>query len=392
MCCWRTLHSVWSAKTYPYPTFTLNYLTQPASVPTLLSTVKPRVKKDELGSPSKSERQKLQRLYTQGFAAYGSVRNLAKAAKLSPSRVREFLHSKTSYTRFTQSTRKFKRMRAFTRFKNEIWCMDLAYVDKLAKNNNGVKYSLVRQDFFDRTVDAKGTKTKHSKEAVKTFSKMITKKNRSKKIWVDRGTKFAGEFKKFCSAEGIEIYSTMNETKAAFAERTIRSLKNILYHYMEDHGYKYIHKLPEFIATMNSRNNRGIDMKPNHVKNSNFMSILHSKPLREYKKPKFGIRHRVRISKYDLPFRKGYKPQFTQEFFEIVAIATKKPPTHTIQDEQEVIRGKIHEKELIRVIWIRIHLQSSWFQTHLHSSFQTTRSVQLQISCRSKWIWTDTGR
>ena len=62
-------------------------------------------KKKELGPLSKSERKRLKRLYTQGFAAYGSVRYLAKAAKLSPSKVREFLHSKTSYTRFTQATR-----------------------------------------------------------------------------------------------------------------------------------------------------------------------------------------------------------------------------------------------------------------------------------------------
>ena len=36
----------------------------------------------------------------------------------------------------------------------------------------------------------------------------------------------------------------MSETKAAFAERTIRSLKKILYRYMEDYGYKYIYKEP----------------------------------------------------------------------------------------------------------------------------------------------------
>ena len=143
----------------------------------------------------------------------------------------------------------------------------------------------------------------------------------------------------------------MSETKAAFAERTIRSLKNILYRYMEDSGYKYLHKLPQFIATMNSRYNRSIDIKPNHVMNSDFMSILYSKPLREYKKPKFGIGDRVRISKYDLPFRKGYKPQFTQEVFEIVAIATKKPPTYTIKNEQEeFIGGKFYKKELNSVI------------------------------------------
>ena len=102
---------------------------------------------------------------------------------------------------------------------------------------------------------------------------------------------------------------------------------------------------------MNSRNNRSIDMKLNHVKNSDFMSILYSKPLREYKEPNFGIGDRVRISKYDLLFKKGYRPQFTYEIFEIVDIATIKPPTYTIRNEQEeTIRGKFYGKELTKVI------------------------------------------
>ena len=36
------------------------------------------------------------------------------------------LHSKASYTKLTLTTRNFKTMRAFARYKNEIWCMDLA--------------------------------------------------------------------------------------------------------------------------------------------------------------------------------------------------------------------------------------------------------------------------
>ena len=64
--------------------------------------------------------------------------------------------------------------------------MDLAYVDKLAKENNGVKYLLVRQDLFDRTVNAKGMKTKDSQKTLKAFSSKTTKKNRPKKIWVDK--------------------------------------------------------------------------------------------------------------------------------------------------------------------------------------------------------------
>ena len=81
------------------------------------------------------------------------------------------------------------------------------------------------------------------------------------------------------------------------------------------------------------------------------MSILYSKPLREFKEPTFKIGDRVRIARYDLLFRKGYKPQFTREVFEIVAIATKKSPTYTIKDEQgEIIQGKFYQKELIKVI------------------------------------------
>ena len=80
-------------------------------------------------------------------------------------------------------------MRAFARFKIEILCLDLAYVDELAKENNGVKY----------LVNAKGRKTKDSQETVKSLSSMITKKNRPKKIWVDNLTEFAGSIKKFCA-------------------------------------------------------------------------------------------------------------------------------------------------------------------------------------------------
>ena len=119
---------------------------------------------------------------------------------------------------------------------------------------------------------------------------------------------------------------------------------------MEDFAYKYIHELLQFISTLNSRRNNSIDMRPNTIRNCDFMSILHSKPLLEYKKPVFKTGGGVRISKHDLPFRKNYKPQFTREVFEIEAIATRKPQTYTIKDEQdEIVRGKFYPKELIKV-------------------------------------------
>ena len=189
-----------------------------------------------------------------------------KASNLSVSKVRRFLHSKLSFTKVTLATCKFKWMKAFARFRNEIWWMDLAYVDKLAKDNNGVKYLLVRQDLFDRTVEAKIMKTKDSKETVRSFLSMIRKKTSQKNLGWQRN-------RICCKAEGIQIYYTISENKAAFAERTIRSLK-ILYRYMEDNGYKYIHKLTQFVTTLITRRNCLIDLIPKNAKNSDLFSIL----------------------------------------------------------------------------------------------------------------------
>ena len=58
----------------------------------------------------------------------------------------QFSHSEPSHKKLTLATREFKRMKTFARIKNEIWCMDLAYVDKLAKDFSGVKYHLVLQN------------------------------------------------------------------------------------------------------------------------------------------------------------------------------------------------------------------------------------------------------
>ena len=55
--------------------------------------------------------------------------------------------------------------------------MDLDYVDKQAKDNNGVKYLLVRQYLFDGILDSKGIKTEDLKEAVCSFLTRNTKKS-----------------------------------------------------------------------------------------------------------------------------------------------------------------------------------------------------------------------
>ena len=149
----------------------------------------PKPKKEEAVSFSKSERQKLQDLCTQSGAAYWSLPSLMETSKLQVSKVRHFSHSKTSYSEFTLATRQFESMKAFASFKNELWCMNLASVDKLAKEINGVNYSHVRHDLFHRTMDANGMTAKDSKETVRACSTMITKRTHPRKNCVDKGQK-----------------------------------------------------------------------------------------------------------------------------------------------------------------------------------------------------------
>ena len=106
----------------------------------------------------------------------------------------------------------------------------LGFCRQVGSQNNGVKYLLVSVDIFSRFVRVQTMKTNYAKDTLQAFKKMISRKNTAEKLWVDNGTEYGGTFKNFCQPKEIEVYSTISETKAAFAERAIQSLKHITYH------------------------------------------------------------------------------------------------------------------------------------------------------------------
>ena len=111
---------------------------------------------------------------------------------------------------------------------------------------------------------------------MQAFKKITSQKNTPEQLWADKGTEYGETFKKFCKEKYIENYSTMSETKAAFEERTIQSLKHINYGYIEDHGEKFFHKLLQFVPKMNFRVHRSIWKSLRDVKNTDLLSILNN--------------------------------------------------------------------------------------------------------------------
>ena len=86
----------------------------------------------------------------------------------------------------------------------KIWSLDLAYVDKLAKENKDVKYLLVAVDCLSRYLRVELFKSKYATTTADAFKKMI-KSKRPKKVWVDAGTEFKGSFGTLCQKIEIEL-------------------------------------------------------------------------------------------------------------------------------------------------------------------------------------------
>ena len=135
--------------------------------------------------------------------------------------------------------------------------MALAFVDKLASQNNGVNYLLFAVDIFSRFVRVHAMKTKNATDTLLALKKIFSKHF----------------FFKCCKEKEIEFHSTMSETKSAFAERVIQSLNYIKCRYNVDQAVKIFSKLQQFVFALNCRKNRSIGKTPRDVKDNDSLSI-----------------------------------------------------------------------------------------------------------------------
>ena len=256
-------------------------------------------------------------------AAFGSVKILVKASGLPLSNVLAYLQSSSTYTKFRATKRKFARLPVVSLGINHIWSLDVAYMEKLANFDNGNKYLLLAVDTLSRKIWVQPMLNKTAAAAKAAFEKMLNFETMQFpiKLWVDQGKEFRGEFLKFCNDNDIEVYSTFSETENCMAERYIRTLKTILYKFFEGHRtFKYVHLLPKFASLVNRRYNRAIGMPAANVTAKDvpkLIALQFEKSKTRPQKPQFEVGDRVRIAQKNMPFRKGYKQQYTIEVFKV---------------------------------------------------------------------------
>ena len=101
----------------------------------------------------------------------------------------------------------------------------------------------------------------------------MIKNKQHKKVWVDAGTELKVSFSTLCQKNEFEVYKTFSERKSEFAERNIRSLKSLIYKYLEDKWtYAYVNQLQILVQTINSRVNRETKLAPKKVTKKTFLN------------------------------------------------------------------------------------------------------------------------
>ena len=209
--------------------------------------------------------------------------------------------------------KRFKKRKVYSSFRDNIWGLDLADMQSLRKYNKRIKYLLCAIDLLSKYAWVIPLKDKKGTSIVNAFQKIISKRRKPNKIWVDQGSEFYNKsFKDFLKINNIEMYSTFNEGKSVVAERFIRTLKNKIFKHMTAISKNvYFDALDDIVNKYNNTVHKTVKMKPIDIIDDSFVEYNEGS---NKKDPKFKVGDHVRISKYKNIFAKGYAPNWSVVF------------------------------------------------------------------------------
>ena len=101
----------------------------------------------------------------------------------------------------------------------------MAFVQDLAKENDGVNYLLVVIDVLSKYVWVRPMKNKTARSLLEAFDSILSEGRKPEKLRTDKGTEFVNEsFQQYLKKKDIQFYTANNEPKASVVERVNRTL------------------------------------------------------------------------------------------------------------------------------------------------------------------------
>ena len=89
-----------------------------------------------------------------------------------------------------QIIRKFSQRKVYSSFRHNNWGVDLADMQSLSKYNKGIKFLSCAINFFSNFAWVVPLKHKRGISIINAFQKIISKRHKPNKIWVDQGGEF----------------------------------------------------------------------------------------------------------------------------------------------------------------------------------------------------------
>lgn len=283
---------------------------------------------------------------------------------ISKYKIRKWLQKQEAYSLQRSVRRRFKRNKIMVTGIDDQWSADLMDMNKFANYNDGFAYILVVIDVLSKYLWMRPLKNKKGVSVANALRDILLEGRVPKRIRTDKGQEFrAKEVQQVLKDHNITHLYAQNETKAAIAERVIKTIKTRIYRFMTyKQGYDYINKLQTFVKSYNGTYHRTIGMAPKSVNNRNETAVwwrmywpkehMNVKKTKTVRKPfRFKIGEYVRLTHLRNPFSREYDERWTGEVFIIYQrILRGGLPVYKVQDfDKDEIKGTFYQSELQKV-------------------------------------------
>ena len=268
---------------------------------------------------------------TGGFKGVDALYKEAKkhADNITKLDVRNFLKKCDAYTFHKPVRFNFPKISTIADAKHQHWQCDLSDLSRYKSYNDNNCFILFIIDVYTRYLWLKAIPNKKPATVAIIFEKIFNEiENQPAYICSDLGHEFiSGPMKTLLEARGIGLIHTYGPHKSSIVERVQRTIKERMFRYFTHKiTYRYIDILDSLAKSYNESVHRTIKTSPlNAFTNEkyHFPIITNSKKYDKSHKSPLVIDDKVRISRVNRVFIKGYHQGWSTEVFTIYKISSR---------------------------------------------------------------------
>ena len=305
-----------------------------------------------------------------GFGTAGKLFAASRGdgKQYNPNQIQAWLRKQETHTLFSQHRDNFERPRVVVPEKFYQFDVDTAHLVKFKKDNDDYAYILVCIDIFTRFTWTVPMKTLKGVEMVSAL-KVVFAQSKPQIYRSDGGSENTNKLvKAYLDDQNVKRVITLNETKANYAERVIKTLKIKLTKYMYyKQSHRWVDVLQSVTSSYNNSYHSSIRQTPTEAlsaDNVELWNIQYAPKKRRIPTSSSKIRAPVfksiyslevddvvRLSKMPHAFTRAYDEQWTHELFIITERTSQQGiPQYSIKAwNNDKIEGLFYEEELEKV-------------------------------------------